>query len=365
MAGQPFVQERVIRVQQIEDAAVLAHDRRKEPPRLFQHRGPQAVVEPGESLRVRREAVQPLQLQPLQGEVLDQRLGFRVLEHAPHLGVRDCPQLVLLGQLGQFLVRHGAPQEVRQPRGELVFVQRPDLGAVGTVVQFGAEQELGRAQHGLHRQLQTGLPGLTAGDWPTRPAGQPFHFVRRGGPAVGPRGESLQDLPRLLRLRLARRARQQPPRLAGRVSGGPSRSPLHDALGRRQVPLHQHGRHRQHVADVVESVADVVRREILGGIEIDAHQIADRVAIFGPVQPPHRDAARVGLGIAGGALEHVAHRADECLALRAVGCGSPSGGMPPVSTIPITLSHTFWFFSTDASSRNSASDNSASGFGPL
>ena len=84
----------------------------------------------------------------------------------------------------QLLVRHGAPQEIRQPRGQLVFVQRADLGAVGTIVQFGSEQELGRAQHGLHGQLQTGFPGLAAADGRLGQPRQPFDFVassRAGG----------------------------------------------------------------------------------------------------------------------------------------------------------------------------------------
>ena len=48
----------------------------------------------------------------------------------------------------------------------------------------------------------------------------------------------------------------------------------------------------QHVADVVEAVADVVGGEVLGGLEVDADQVADRVVVLGPVEPPDGDAAR-------------------------------------------------------------------------
>ena len=40
------------------------------------------------------------------------------------------------------------------------------------------------------------------------------------------------------------------------------RSSLSDRFGRRQVAFHQHGRQREHVTDVVETVADVVGGEI-------------------------------------------------------------------------------------------------------
>ena len=42
---------------------------------------------------------------------------------------------------------------------------------------------------------------------------------------------------------------------------------------------------REHVADVVEAVADVVAGKVGGGLEIDADQVADRVVVFGAVEP--------------------------------------------------------------------------------
>ena len=46
-------------------------------------------------------------------------------------------------------------------------------------------------------------------------------------------------------------------------------------------------------ADVVEAVADVVGRERVGKTEIKPDQIADRVVVFLPVQPPNHDGRRL------------------------------------------------------------------------
>jgi hypothetical protein len=42
------------------------------------------------------------------------------------------------------------------------------------------------------------------------------------------------------------------------------------AFGRRHVALHQHRRERQHVGNVVEAIARIILREIVGGTQIDA-----------------------------------------------------------------------------------------------
>ena len=64
-------------------------------------------------------------------------------------------------------------------------------------------------------------------------------------------------------------------------------------LGGGQVLLQEQGRERQHVADVVEAVADVVVGEVGGRLEVDADQVADRVVVLGPVEPADRDPADV------------------------------------------------------------------------
>ncbi len=64
-------------------------------------------------------------------------------------------------------------------------------------------------------------------------------------------------------------------------------------LRRRQVLLQQHRRERKHVADVVETVAGIVGRKVVGRLEIDADQIADRIVVFGAVEPVDGDGARI------------------------------------------------------------------------
>ena len=68
---------------------------------------------------------------------------------------------------------------------------------------------------------------------------------------------------------------------------------VEDLLGGGEVLLGQQRRHRQHVADVVEAVAGVVGGEIVGRLEVDADQVADRVVVFVAVEPADRDAAGV------------------------------------------------------------------------
>ena len=67
-----------------------------------------------------------------------------------------------------------------------------------------------------------------------------------------------------------------------------------DPLRRRHVFLHQDRGQREHVSNVVEAVTRVVRRKVGRRFEIDAQQITDGVVVFRPVQPPGRDATRVG-----------------------------------------------------------------------
>ncbi len=96
---------------------------------------------------------------------------------------------------------------------------------------------------------------------------------------------------------------------------------LGNSFGSRQVTFHQHRRHRQNVADVVEPVADVVCRKVVGHAGFESvEQIANRGIVFGPVETPHGHAARVGLGVAVVVVKNRADRPDE-------GCGLGLGGL--------------------------------------
>ena len=92
--------------------------------------------------------------------------------------------------------------------------------------------------------------------------------------------------------------------------------PVEDRLGGGQVLLQQQRRERQHVADVVEPVTDVIVGEVGRGLEVDADEIADRVVILGPVEPADRDAAVIARPGAVAPAEHVVDRPGRQLGFR-------------------------------------------------
>ena len=65
--------------------------------------------------------------------------------------------------------------------------------------------------------------------------------------------------------------------------------------GGSQIFLQQHRWQREDVADVVETVTGIIRRKIIRRLEIDADQVPDRIVVFGAIQTPDRDPARVGM----------------------------------------------------------------------
>src|SRR4029077_11297486 len=80
---------------------------------------------------------------------------------------------------------------------------------------------------------------------------------------------------------------------AWQKSGGGGSGGRADPRCRSHVLLRQERREGENVADVVEAVADVVRREFLISVEIDAEKIADGVAVFDAVEAAQSHAARV------------------------------------------------------------------------
>ena len=89
MLRQPLVDERVVGVQQVEHAAILAHDAVEEQLGLALEGLPQVVVEVGEDEQIGIPVAQLAQEQPLSGEVGDQRLRSRIGEHPPDLPLQD------------------------------------------------------------------------------------------------------------------------------------------------------------------------------------------------------------------------------------------------------------------------------------
>ncbi len=67
-----------------------------------------------------------------------------------------------------------------------------------------------------------------------------------------------------------------------------------DLLGGIQEFFEEQRRNGQHVAKIVESIPGLVRRKIIGGMEIDPQQVPHGVVVFHLVQPPYFHPARVG-----------------------------------------------------------------------
>ena len=154
MLGQALVQVGVVGIQEVHDAAVFLHDAGEEHLGLGLHGGAQALVKVREDAAVRTLIVQLAQIQPLAGEILGQRPGARIGQHAGDLGLQHGRpgQLALLGDGDQLVVGDGAPQEEGQAGGQFhvgdaVHAARRALGRIG----LAHEQEAGRHQDGLDR----------------------------------------------------------------------------------------------------------------------------------------------------------------------------------------------------------------------
>ena len=156
---------------------------------------PQVVVEVREHPRVRARRRQVAQVQPLPGEVRDQRFRATVGQHPLHLLFehRRLVQLPGGGQIEQFLVRDAAPQEKGQARGELQIADA--IGGVGRGVAripFDAEEKLRAGENGSNRHLDAGVE--TAGRSRRLVELQRSLEVRRGDrPPVGAARQGRDD----------------------------------------------------------------------------------------------------------------------------------------------------------------------------
>ena len=85
MARHALVDERVVRRQQIDDAAVVANEAVEEQLGFALERERQRLIGVGKPDRIRNDLLEVLQPQPLRGESRGQRIGARVLQHPLHL----------------------------------------------------------------------------------------------------------------------------------------------------------------------------------------------------------------------------------------------------------------------------------------
>ncbi len=131
VAREPLVHERVVRREQLRDAAL----RRRagccptNSSHLLDERFAQVFVEIRIQLRIGVDDVDVAHAEPLEREVRDERLRPRVREHPLDLGFVGLriAELVALGELEQLLVWAFAPEEEREPRRELEIRDRVGL----------------------------------------------------------------------------------------------------------------------------------------------------------------------------------------------------------------------------------------------
>ena len=181
MVGQPLVQEREVRIDDVTRRQVGAQELGEEEPRLLQRGQLQRVVELVIVVERggRRRVVDLPQVEPVIGERLDEAARLGIVEHPLGLGAQHVGpgQLAAVGQGPQRVVGDRIPQEQGQPRGQGVFVEPARL--------FLDEHEARRRQDGRvgreHRPGEAGaLPELIV----EQPQ-EPLHVGLGDRPAIG------------------------------------------------------------------------------------------------------------------------------------------------------------------------------------
>ena len=203
---QPLVHERVTGRQQIEHAAVVAQDAVDEQLRLAAKGLSQVLVETWKVSRIRFLQLDVPKIQPLLGEIRDQRFGSGVGQHAPHLLVEHArrAELTATRQVEQLVVRDAGPEKERQARGELEIGDPVDLSVGHTGrVSFDAEQKLRAHQHAFDGALDTALEA-TLDTPPLVERQEPLEVLFGHRAPIGATCHRRQDLPRA-RLLVGRR----------------------------------------------------------------------------------------------------------------------------------------------------------------
>src|SRR5438552_407025 len=98
----------------MQNAAVFAKNVLEEQLRLFLHRRAEVFIELREELGVGRDLRQLAEREPLAGKVLHEGDRLGVLQHPLYLSLQILPQLTIERQAEQLIVRHRAPEKIRQ-----------------------------------------------------------------------------------------------------------------------------------------------------------------------------------------------------------------------------------------------------------
>src|SRR5262249_37893419 len=88
------------------------------------------------------------------------------------------------------------------------------------------------------------------------------------------------------------------------------------------------------VADVVEPVADVVGRKVIRGLEVDSHQVADGVVVFGTIETTDGHTAGVNDSFAIDLGQLRFQPVGDHIDFRLAGFGPPIRGHSPRAKVP-------------------------------
>ena len=180
----------------------------------------QVVVEVREHVRVRLHAAQVAQLQPLAGEVLDERLGRESasIRRTCCSSTAGSFSLPLPASVEQLVVRNAAPEEERQTRGELEIADAvARRRARRSRIALDAEQELRAGEQTLERQLDAGLERCRRRGQLRRTEQRAEIVAVVDGPPIGAPRERVED-----RLGARRFGRSAPPTAGTRKSAAGS-----------------------------------------------------------------------------------------------------------------------------------------------
>ncbi len=124
--GQPFIDERVVRRQQIEDIAVFVNDAAEEEFDLTPEGLPEVVIKIRKQRYRRVRRFQAAQLQPLSGKIDHKRIRLRIRQHPSHLTLerRGIAEFLLIRKAHQFIIRTRTPEEERQSGCEFQIAER-------------------------------------------------------------------------------------------------------------------------------------------------------------------------------------------------------------------------------------------------
>ena len=175
-----------------ENAHVAAEHLAEEVDRLQAHGGRELIVEAGVAGPVHDHALQAVQVQPLLGELLDERPGPAVLDHPANLRGQLGPlvQLPLVRQPQERLVGHRAPEEVREPGRQFMIGQL--LLRTARAARRKAEEPW-RTQDDAECFSQAHFQGIGVFACDRPVIDEPFQLGRGQRATIGPRGESAQD----------------------------------------------------------------------------------------------------------------------------------------------------------------------------